>query len=233
MNSEELLKKMEPHHYDIQMFGYHLKLFDSIIVMWIVMAIMIIGALILRKNLKTVPTGKQNILEAIVDFVNNFSKDMMHHHWRPYAPYFGTLLIFLAISNIISIFNFIPIPNFHISPPTKDINVTATMAIMSIVLVLVSGIRYKKFSGWLKSFVEPFPVVLPFKILDYFVRPLSLCLRLFGNILAAFTIMELIYSAVPLVIPSFVSIYFDLFDGLLQAYIFVFLTSLYIHEAIE
>jgi F-type H+-transporting ATPase subunit a len=85
------------------------------------------------------------------------------------------------------------------------------------------------------------PILFPFKVLEYVIKPASLCLRLFGNILAAFTIMELIYFAVksfvglvvPAFLPAFFSVYFDLFDGLLQAYIFSFLTCLYIGEAIE
>ena len=80
---------------------------------------------------------------------------------------------------------------------------------MSIFLVLFAGLQFKGIKGWLKSFIEPIPVLLPFKILEYFTRPMSLTLRLFGNILAAFTIMELVYFAVPIVVPSFLSIYFD------------------------
>ena len=76
-------------------------------------------------------------------------------------------------------------------------------------------------------------IVTPINILEIFTRPLSLCMRLFGNVLGAFVIMELIKMVVPVILPSVFSLYFDLFDGLLQAYVFVFLTSLYIQEAIE
>ena len=76
-------------------------------------------------------------------------------------------------------------------------------------------------------------MVTPINILEVFTRPLSLCMRLFGNVLGAFVIMELLKMVVPIFIPAVFSCYFDLFDGLLQAYVFVFLTSLYIGEAIE
>jgi F-type H+-transporting ATPase subunit a len=79
----------------------------------------------------------------------------------------------------------------------------------------------------------PVPVMLPFNILEYFIKPLSLALRLFGNILGAFIVMELIYMALPVVAPAALSLYFDLFDGVLQAYVFMLLTSLYIAEAVE
>lgn len=226
-------------------------IYDSIITMWIVMAVLIILALIFTRNLKKIPEGKQNAAEILVNFINSFTKDNLGHHWKHFAPYLGTVLLFLVISNIISIFSIIPSFeqlaklthlgffenlkefSYEIKPPTKDINVTVCMALMSIILVIGSGIRFKGMKGWLKSFVKPIPVMLPFNILDYFIRPLSLSLRLFGNILGAFIIMELIYIAAGAVIPAAFSIYFDLFDGALQAYIFVFLTSIYIAEAIE
>jgi F-type H+-transporting ATPase subunit a len=247
MHSEELMHKMQYKPYDINIFGLHIPISDSIIVMWIIMAVLIVLSIVFTRKLRMVPTGKQNVAEAVVEFVNNFTKGSLGHHWRPFAPYFGTLILFLLFSNIISIFNIIPtgkaIAEYtglsflehlpEIAPPTKDIDVAATLAIMSIVLVLFSSIKYKGVKAWLKSFIEPLPIMLPFKVLEYFVRPLSLCLRLFGNILAAFTIMELIYIAEPFLLPGVFSLYFDIFDGGLQAYIFVFLTSLYIAEAIE
>ena len=103
-------------------------------------------------------------------------------------------------------------------PPTKDLNVTAALALMSIILVEAAGIRKKGVGGWIKSFTEPIAIVTPINILEVFIKPLSLCMRLFGNVLGAFVIF---------------SFYFDVFDGLIQAYVFVFLTSMYIKEAIE
>ena len=76
-------------------------------------------------------------------------------------------------------------------------------------------------------------IVTPINILELVTRPLSLCMRLFGNVLGAFVIMELIKMVVPVIIPSIFSLYFDFFDGFIQAYVFVFLTSLFIAEATE
>ena len=86
---------------------------------------------------------------------------------------------------------------------------------------------------WLKSFTQPIAVVTPINILELVTRPLSLCMRLFGNVLGAFVIMELIKMVVPVFVPMVFSLYFDFFDGLIQAYVFVFLTSLFIAEATE
>ena len=96
-----------------------------------------------------------------------------------------------------------------------------------------SAIYYKGFFGWLKSLCKPVIVMFPMNVLELFIKPLSLCLRLFGNILGAFIAMEITYSLMPVLIPILMSAYFDLFDGILQAYIFVFLSSIYIGEALE
>jgi F-type H+-transporting ATPase subunit a len=104
---------------------------------------------------------------------------------------------------------------------------------MSIAVVIGAGIRFRGFKGWLKEFKEPVPIILPMKILEIFIRPLSLCMRLFGNILGSFIIMKLLEASMPVVVPAILSIYFDIFDGLIQMVVFVFLTTLFIKEAIE
>ena len=104
---------------------------------------------------------------------------------------------------------------------------------MSIILVEYAGIHQKGVKGFLKSFAEPIIIMLPMNILEVFIRPLSLCMRLFGNILGAFVIMELIKIVAPVFVRVPLSLYFDLFDGFIQAYVFVFLTSLFIKESIE
>ena len=77
------------------------------------------------------------------------------------------------------------------------------------------------------------PLLAPINVLEIFIRPLSLCMRLFGNVLGAFVVMELIKLIVPVFVPVPFSFYFDIFDGLIQAYVFVFLTSLFVKEAVE
>jgi F-type H+-transporting ATPase subunit a len=122
---------------------------------------------------------------------------------------------------------------FGITPPTKDINVTASLAFMSIILIEVSGIHAKGGKGYLKSFAEPMVIMAPINFLELFIRPLSLCMRLFGNILGGFVVMELLKIVVPIIVPVPFSFYFDIFDGLIQAYVFVFLTSLFMQEKME
>jgi F-type H+-transporting ATPase subunit a len=198
---------------------------ESVVVMWIIMLVLIIASVLATRNLKTVPAGVQNVIEIIIDTINNFVKGIIGNEWKAFAPYIGTVALFLAVANTISIFGF--------KPPTKELNTTAALAVMSIAVVTGAGIYFKGFKGWLIGFKEPIAVMLPMNILEFFVRPLSLAMRLFGNILGSFVIMELLYQVVPIGVPAIMSIYFDIFDGLIQMVVFIFLTTLFIKEAIE
>lgn len=199
---------------------------ESTVVTWIIMAVLIVCAILLTRGFTTRNiTRRQAAMEVIVTKLLGLVEGMVGEEGMAYVPYLTTVLLYIGISNIIGIFGF--------KSPTKDLNVTLALAIMSIVLVQVAGIRAKGVKGWLHSFLEPIAIVTPFNILDLITRPLSLCMRLFGNVLGAFVIMKLIEQVLPVVLPAVFSVYFDLFDGLLQAYVFVFLTSLYIKEAIE
>ena len=243
---------MKPNDiFSINLFGLTFPISDSIIVMWMVMVVMITLAIVFTRNLKTIPTGKQNVVELVVGTINNLIKGNIGHHWKDFAPYFGTIILFLIFANTAGIFSILPtgeelfkitgieffehLPHFAIVPPTKDLNVTVTMALMTVTLVALSGIKYKGLFGWFKSFLHPSPVMLPFHILDYGTRTVSLSLRLFGNMLAGYIVVEMLYEGAFFVKPviPFASVFFDLFDALLQAYIFVFLSSIYIREAIE
>lgn len=211
--------------FTIPIFG-GIEIAESVVVTWIIMAVLIILALFLTRNLKVDHISKrQAVAELIVTKLTGMVEDMVGEKGKAYVPYLTTVLLYIGISNIIGLFGF--------KSPTKDLNVTIALALMSIVLVEAAGIYHRGVKKWLHKFIEPVVVVTPINILEVFTRPLSLCMRLFGNVLGAFVIMELIKMVVPIFIPAVFSLYFDLFDGLLQAYVFVFLTSLYIGEAIE
>lgn len=197
----------------------------SVVVTWGIMALIMILTLIFVRNLKMIPDKPQVVVEGLVGFINNFFTDILGEHGKRYIPYLGTVLIYLAVSNVIGLFG--------ITPPTKDLNVTAGLAIMSIILIEYSGIHAKGTRKWLKNFSEPMSIMTPINILELFIRPLSLSMRLFGNILGGFIVMELIKLVIPAIIPIPFSFYFDIFDGLIQAYVFVFLTSLFMQEKME
>ena len=146
---------------------------------------------------------------------------------RRYVPYLSTVLIYLGIANMIGMFG------FGMKPPTKDINVTVALALMSIILIEASTFRAQGgIKGFLKSFTKPMALLTPLNVMEIAIRPLSLCMRLFGNVLGAFVIMELLKLVVPVFVPAVFSLYFDLFDGLIQTYVFVFLTALFMKESI-
>lgn len=199
---------------------------ESVVVTWIIMALLVLLSVILTKNLKVLHPGKgQLMLETAVTALHNMVSGMVGENGQRYVPYLMTVLIYIGIANIIGLFGF--------KPPTKDLTVTIALAVMSIFLIEYAGIHARGAKGWIKSFAEPVAIMTPFNILELVIKPLSLCMRLFGNVLGAFVIMELIKQVIPLAIPVPFSLYFDLFDGLIQAYVFVFLTSLFIKEAIE
>ena len=198
---------------------------QSCVVTWIIIAALVVISIIFTRNLKLVPGKRQLIIETCVGFLRNFFRDQIGERGMQYFPFLATMIIYIGFSNIIGLFGFIP--------PTKDLNVTAALALMSIVLVEIAGIRAKGVKGWLKSFAKPVAIIAPLNVMEIAIRPLSLCMRLFGNVLAAVIIMEMLKAVIPVGVPMVFSLYFDIFDGFIQAYVFVFLTSLYIDEAIE
>ena len=211
--------------FTIPLFG-GIDVLESVVVTWIIMAVIMIVSLIMVRNLKVRNiSGRQAAVESAFSFVYNFFLDLLGEEGKAYIPYMITVMLYLLISNMIGLLGF--------KPPTKDLNVTASLAVMSIVLVEAAGIRKKGVKGWIRGFAEPLPAVAPINVLEIFIRPLSLCMRLFGNIMGATVVMALIKNLLPLIVPLPFSGYFDIFDGAIQAYVFVFLTSLYIKEAIE
>ncbi|MCL2664844.1 MAG: F0F1 ATP synthase subunit A [Defluviitaleaceae bacterium] len=217
--------------FEFQLFGQEIVIRNTIFVSWVAMLMIVAFSVVLTKKLSVNRPGKlQCIAEIFVDMVNGLCKSSIGHHYKPFVAYIGSLLMFLAVSNMIAIFNFIP--GLHLYPPAKDITVTGTLAIISICVVIFAGFKYKGVKGWLKGLADPMPLMIPFKLLEYFTKPLSLCLRLFGNVLAAFIIMKLILNIVPYLGAPF-AMFFDMFDGILQAFIFIYLTSIYIGEAVE
>jgi F-type H+-transporting ATPase subunit a len=205
---------------------FHFKIFESVVVTWIIMLIMVLIAAWLGHGLSVQhPSRRQAAAEVIVTKLDALTEGMLGAKGKQYSGYIATVLLFLGFANLIGIIG--------LKPPTKDINVTAGLAIMSIVLIEAAGVHARGVKGWLKSFAQPIAIVTPINILEVFIRPLSLCMRLFGNVLGAFVIMEMIKLVCPAIIPAIFSLYFDIFDGLIQAYVFVFLTSLYIADATE
>lgn len=190
------------------------------------MAVLTLLSIIFVRNLSVENPGKvQLALESAISWAQDFFIQIIGKENQRYVPYLITVILYLGVSNVIGLFGF--------KPPTKDLNVTAALAIMSMVLIEYSGIHRNGLKHWLKHFTEPVPLVTPIMVMEIVIRPLSLCMRLFGNMLGGFVVMELLKMVIPLLVPIPFSFYFDIFDGLLQAYVFVFLTALFMNEEME
>ena len=193
--------------FTIPIFG-GIPIYESVVVTWIIMLAVLLICVLLVRNLKVENPGrKQIVLETAVQGLYNFFKGTIGEHGTAYIPYLMSVVLYIGIANLIGLIGF--------KPPTKDMNVTVALAVMSIVLIEVAGVRQKGTKGWLKSFAEPMPIVLPINVLEVFIKPLSLCMRLFGNVLGSFVIMELLKIVVPAFLPAVFSCYFDIFDGLI------------------
>ena len=178
------------------------------------MAVVTLLCICLVRNLSVERVSKkQLILETAVGGMNHFFEEIIGKEGKRYIPYLMSVGIYIGIANLIGLLGF--------KPPTKDMNVTAALAIMSIILIEYAGFHQKGLKKWVKSFAEPMPIIAPINVLEIFIKPLSLCMRLFGNVLGAFVVMELIKIIMPALLPIPFSFYFDIFDGLIQAYVFV------------
>lgn len=211
--------------FTIPIFG-GLPIYESVVVTWIIMAALVALSMLFVRNLRVENPGRiQIFLETSIGFLQDFFVDLVGEEGRGYIPYLISTALFIGVANLIGILGF--------TPPTKDLNVTAALAVMSIAVIEFAGFHKKGMKGFMKSFAEPVAFILPINILEIFIRPVSLCMRLFGNVLGSFVVMELLKLVAPLIIPIPFSFYFDIFDGLIQAYVFVFLTALFIKEQLD
>ncbi|BDF69602.1 ATP synthase subunit a [Oscillospiraceae bacterium] len=221
---QTLTDELQNQH-TVNLFGV-LRVPQSVVVTWIIMAVLVLLAVALTRHMSLEKPGRvQTVLELLVGFLNKFTRDNTGEHWRSFAPYLGTVALYLVLANLAGLFG--------LDPPTRDLNVTAALALMSMVLIYGAQFRFRGLKGGLKKFAEPSPVLLPINIMEIAIRPLSLCMRLFGNILGSFVIMELIKFLVPVILPVPFSLYFDVFDGMIQMIVFVFLTALFVGDAVR
>ena len=142
--------------FTVPIFG-GIPIYESVLVTWIIMAFVFLLCICVTRSLKVENPGRgQIVLESAVSGLYNFFKGVMSEDCYRYIPYLMAVAVYIAIANLIGVFGF--------KPPTKDINVTAALSVMSIILIEFAGLRQKGMKKWLKSFAEPVPVVLPINI---------------------------------------------------------------------
>ncbi|KAB3530892.1 F0F1 ATP synthase subunit A [Alkaliphilus serpentinus] len=213
---------------------------DTVVNTWIIMAILIGFSIIATRSFGKIPRGIQNATEALVDVLNKLTVQTMGEDKVFFAPYIGTLFLFLLLANLWGLIGF--------RQPTADINTTFGLAILTFVAIHGFGTKRKGVGGYLKGFLQPLPFMLPLNIIGELATPISLAFRLFGNMVGGFIIMALLYGGLtslsgalglsffPVLqagIPVVFHLYFDLFSGVLQTFIFVMLSMVFISMAMD
>ena len=193
------------------------------------MVILVLGitAYLLTRNLKRVPDKKQVVLETIYNYVENLVKSNMGESFMVYLPYVGTLVVYLLSLNLLGLIG--------VEPPTKNLSVTLGLGITSFLVINGTAIKRNGIGGYAKGLVSPYALMLPLNILERVTLPISLALRLFGNMLAATLLVSLFYQGLSSLsffaqigLPIVAHAYFDLFDGTIQMLVFTMLTIVYI-----
>ncbi|WP_461206743.1 F0F1 ATP synthase subunit A [Clostridium sp. DL1XJH146] len=209
----------------IKIFGLDIGITEGIIVQWAFILILLLFSFYSTRNLTEIPSKLQHYLEIFVEFVNGFVEDNMGKDKVSFAPFVGSLILFLLLMNVVGLVGF--------EPPTKDLSVTIGMALITFIVIQGYTIKKNGILGYFGGFLKPLPILLPTNIMERVMLPVSLSVRLFGNILAATFIVELIYSVLgeigpiaQLIIPIPFQLYFDVFDGTIQMVIFVMLTMI-------
>lgn len=201
------------------------KINATILFTWLVMAILTIGSWLVTRNIKGAleMSRGQNVLEVIVDGVMGQIKEISQQNPRPYLAFIGTLFLFIIVSNVLAI-----VPGFQ--PPTGSLSTTAALALWVFLAVPIFGIRAQGLGGYIKQYIEPTPIMLPFNIIGEISRTLSLAVRLFGNMMSGGLIAAILLTIVPLFFPVIMQA-LGLLTGVIQAYIFAILAMVYIASA--
>lgn len=213
-----------------ELFGMQFRFTETIRNTWIIMAILIAFAIVVRiklRKFKDVPeTGFQNFVETIVDVMDSFVAGNMGEKYKYFGNWFFGVFTFILFANLFGLLGF--------RAPTADLATTACLALTTFFLIHFMGIFTAK-GGYFKSYLEPIPFLLPINIISEIATPVSLSFRLFGNILGGSIIMGLVYSLPPYIkvgIPAVLHVYFDVFAGCLQTFIFVMLSMAFIGDKI-
>ena len=208
---------------------YKLLITDAIVVTWIaVIAMIIVLTLLIGKPSKDLKLTKgQAIVISLTELVIStaMSFGMNRKQAEEVTPMILTFGLVITACNSISY--------FHLPPPAKNIAFPVGCAITAIIYVIVMTFKFVGPKGFWITLTTPIVVMIPFKLLDYVVKPLSLALRLFGNVFAAFIFMEFLSISVPIILPGVAGLWFDIVDGLIQAIVFSYLTMSYIGENVE
>ena len=201
---------------------------DAIAYTWLVMALLLIVSLLATKGLKTVPGGLQNFMEVIVGGIENMVVETMGEKGKPYFPLIATIALFVLVSNLIGL-----IPGFY--PPTANLNTTAACAIIVFISTHVVGIKHHGLH-YLKHFMGPIawlaPVMFFIEVIGHLSRPVSLTLRLFGNMNGHELVLIIFFGLAPFLVPLPMML-MGVLVSFIQAFVFMLLAMIYIQGSLE
>lgn len=234
-------------------FGLHIDITQTVLTILVASILLIVFSIIVSKNIKKRPGKLQVIIEKIVTMLYDLVAETMGKHNVKFAPYIGTLFVSSMLCSILGMTNVL-------RSATADLSVTLAWALVTTVMVWVCTIKNNGFLGWLKGFTEPMFVMTPMNIISEIASPVSLAFRHFGNVAGGGVLTALIYNALAVAtslvfgwlpdwltgllpdwlatvpffqigIPAVLSVYFDLFSGFVQAFVFTLLTMVYVGSA--
>jgi F-type H+-transporting ATPase subunit a len=214
---------------DSRIFWHHgfFKINSTIAFTWMLMLVLAIGAKLITRKLTTEHQRSrwQNLLEIVVTGIRTQIEETGLRQPEKYIGFLGTLFLFVALSALCTV-----LPGYD--PPTASLSTTVALALCVFVAVPMFGIEDQGISGYLKSFVEPTPLMLPFNIIGEVSRTLALAIRLFGNMMSGAMIVGILLTITPFLFPIIMTL-LGLLTGMVQAYIFTILAAVYIAAAIS
>lgn len=216
--------KVTPDQYVYWEWGF-VNFNATLVFTWVVMALMVLGAWLVTRRLSTGPqiSRWQNVLEVIVGYMRGQIREIMDAEPTRYTYFIGTLFLFISLSNLL-----VFVPGYH--PPTGSLSTTAALATCVFFAVPVYGISERGVIAYLKHYIRPSVIMLPFQIISELSRTLALAVRLFGNIMSGTLIGAILLSLAPLLVPIVMHL-FGLLIGQIHAYIFAVLAAVYVGSA--
>jgi F-type H+-transporting ATPase subunit a len=205
-------------------YGF-IKLNATIVTTWGLMLVLTVGAYLITRKLSSevVTSGWQAALEILVTGIDDQIKEVGLSVPSSYVAFIGTLFIFIATANLLTV-----VPGFE--PPTSSLSTTAALAVCVFVAVPVFGVARRGWRRYLKSYLEPTLIMLPFNLISELSRTLALAVRLFGNMMSGTMIIAILLTITPFIFPVVMTL-LGLLTGMVQAYIFSILATVYIAAA--
>ncbi|MBR2215933.1 MAG: F0F1 ATP synthase subunit A [Selenomonadaceae bacterium] len=200
---------------------------ETLVMTWITMAVVILIAFLATRNLKMVPSGWQNVMEMVITGLHSQIDATLGKRGRDFAPLIISLFLFLLISNWLGL-----IP--QMASPTNDLNTTLGLALLIIVMVHVLGLYFKG-GHYIAHFFKPVPLFVVINAIEEVAKPITLAFRLFGNILAGEILIIILLKLMPIwmPVPSVIWLAFSIFIGGVQAFIFTMLSMAYLSNAVK